>query len=528
MAHANIKTTSTSFFLQGTLKSQSNNGSRPIKACSGANEAAESRGKKAHRNFLSKTAAILFVGSAYIFLKHQDDLQRQHVASSTLQGNRNVTRNLATTIEAATPSQDKFQLEDIDWVQSEDNGQDVPAGETQGIGYLEGEDEVQQEVYSDEDWEETEDEEQAVADEGESEGETTGVRKNGSDKPTSSSTNKRKSVNKHQDKIVTKKEATNYYSVKNKEDLKHSRLNGNEAEKAKNKERESINNNLSVENALKQSKRDEKEKESGEKTEEQGEVNADKQCAEEAAELESTQAQEEVQEHYVMEDSVFTDWNRFMQNLEYDWEEFRVYLNKARAKFMEQKNKEHSRWINLVLCKWIHYTQISTTGEDPQNLRKRHLSNVEYKKWFNTEIKPQIDVQLDKWFNDTHLNLFKILKNNMIQFKNKKIKEWLMYHWKQNEGYSGYESLELMTASEFLNLVKSREWYRSSIDMDYQGQELTKWFLPKEKEYLKQEQSTWAHWEKDKYDVINSMCITLSGKRLTQEEWNQFVNEIKI
>ncbi|KJP87761.1 hypothetical protein AK88_02517 [Plasmodium fragile] len=154
MAHANRKTTSTSCSLKGTLQAKTDNASRPIKACSGANEEGETHGKKTHRNFLSKTAAILFVGSAYIFLKHQDDLKTQNIIASTLRRNRNVARNLAMTIEEATPSKDKFQLEDIDCVESEDTGEDVPAAQTRGEAYLDGEDEIQEEEDSDEDWEE--------------------------------------------------------------------------------------------------------------------------------------------------------------------------------------------------------------------------------------------------------------------------------------------------------------------------------------------------------------------------------------
>ncbi|KJP85656.1 hypothetical protein AK88_04687 [Plasmodium fragile] len=71
---------------------------------------------------------------------HQDDIATNNTAASTLQIKNNVARNLAMTIEEATPSTHKSQLEHIARVDSEHTGDHVPAGLTQGVGHLEQED----------------------------------------------------------------------------------------------------------------------------------------------------------------------------------------------------------------------------------------------------------------------------------------------------------------------------------------------------------------------------------------------------
>ncbi|KMZ99350.1 hypothetical protein PVNG_04608 [Plasmodium vivax North Korean] len=233
-------------------------------------------------------------------------------------------------------------------------------------------------------------------------------------------------------------------------------------------------------------------------------------------------------EDFAKEDSQSTEWLTFIQGLEGDWERLEVSLNKARERWMEQRNKEWAGWLRLIENKWSEYSQISTKGKDPAGLRKREWSDEKWKKWFKAEVKSQIDSHLKKWMNDTHSNLFKILVKDMSQFENKKTKEWLMNHWKKNERGYGSESFEVMTTSKLLNVAKSREWYRANPNINRERRELMKWFLLKENEYLGQEWKKWTQWKKVKFFVFNSMCTTFSGKRLTKEEWNQFVNEIKV
>ncbi|GAB66749.1 tryptophan-rich antigen [Plasmodium cynomolgi strain B] len=220
-------------------------------------------------------------------------------------------------------------------------------------------------------------------------------------------------------------------------------------------------------------------------------------------------------EDYAKEDLQSTEWITFTQSLEDDWERLEVILNKAKERWMQQTNKEWSSWIHLIEDKWSIYS-----------LRKRDWSDEKWKKWFRTEVKSQIDSEVKKWMNDTNNNLFKILAKDMLQFQNKKIKEWLMYHWKNNEG--GSVPFGLMTTSKILKLIKSKEWYRTNPIINMQRRELMKWFILKENEYLKREWRNWTYWKKVKFFVINSICTTLSRKRLTEEEWNQFINDIKV
>ncbi|KJP88316.1 hypothetical protein AK88_02097 [Plasmodium fragile] len=192
--------------------------------------------------------------------------------------------------------------------------------------------------------------------------------------------------------------------------------------------------------------------------------------------------------NYAMRNLILTDWDRFMQSSEHDWAAFQVCLNNARETFLEQKNKEWSNWIHLIEKK-----------------------------------------KLKKWLDDTYSTLPEIYAKDMEQLKYKKIKGWLMYQWQKNEKDSDHESLELMKASEFLQLAKSREWYRSNLDIDKQREEFMKWFVLKENEYLKkQEQSDWTYWKNVKLIMTDSMCTTLSVKPITKKQWNQLVNEIKM
>ncbi|KJP86049.1 hypothetical protein AK88_04306 [Plasmodium fragile] len=113
MVHLN-RTTSTSNVPQGASQS------RTGKANAVSRKGIETHGKKTCRSFFSKTAAMLFVVSAYIFLKHQDDIGTNSTAASTLQAMNNVARNLAGTIEEAAPSEEELELEQTELPQGED------------------------------------------------------------------------------------------------------------------------------------------------------------------------------------------------------------------------------------------------------------------------------------------------------------------------------------------------------------------------------------------------------------------------
>ncbi|KJP84817.1 hypothetical protein AK88_05552 [Plasmodium fragile] len=135
---------------------------------------------------------------------------------------------------------------------------------------------------------------------------------------------------------------------------------------------------------------------------------------------------------------------------------------------------------------------------------------------------------MKEWFDDVHFNLLKNLKQDMTQFKNKKIKEWLMYHWESNEHGSDSESFEHLGTLTLLKLARSREWYRANPNIIKQGKKLLACLLMKENEYLGQQWENWTRWKNDKLIMTDSMCTTLFGKRITKKEWNQVVNEIKM
>ncbi|CAA9990590.1 Plasmodium exported protein, unknown function [Plasmodium knowlesi strain H] len=242
---------------------------------------------------------------------------------------------------------------------------------------------------------------------------------------------------------------------------------------------------------------------------------------------EETEGDSSEEEYDAMDVSKYEDWNTFKQSLEADWGKFEMKLFKAKETWMEQKNKELSKWLSLVQNRWNKYCEIPTTGEDPGNLRKQDWSSCEWIKWFNAKVKCPIHAQLEKWLDENHSNLFNILVKHMAQFKCKKIKGWLMYHWKMNEEDDDYETYAVMPTLKFLDLVQSRKWYHANPNIDKQRKELMEWFLLKEKEYVKKEQVDLSHWENIKHSSINSMITTFSEKRLTEKEWNKFLSEIK-
>ncbi|ANQ10620.1 Blood-stage membrane protein [Plasmodium coatneyi] len=231
-------------------------------------------------------------------------------------------------------------------------------------------------------------------------------------------------------------------------------------------------------------------------------------------------------EQDIMDESKYADLNTFLQSLEDEWVKLELKLFDARENWIEEKNKEFSKWVNVILSKWMKYSGISTTGSHPDASRKLDWNNDTWKKWFNEKVKSEIDLKLEKWLDEKHSDFFNIFVKNMGLFKSKKIKGWLMYHWKMNEGGYRCKSYERMATPELVNLVKSRRWYHANPNIDKQRKELMEWFLLKEKECIKQEQVTWSKWESVQRSTINSMCTTFSGKRLTEAEWDKFLCEI--
>eukprot|EP00366_Plasmodium_knowlesi_P000180 XP_002257677.1 blood stage membrane protein, putative [Plasmodium knowlesi strain H] len=202
----------------------------------------------------------------------------------------------------------------------------------------------------------------------------------------------------------------------------------------------------------------------------------------------------------------FTDWNTFKQILENDWEGFKNKLNETRERWMQKSNDEWASWIHSVENKWSEYNQVPTKKGNTPALKKQDCKDSRWKKWFNTKVKFGIHSKLEKWLDDTHSNLFKILLKDTKQFKGEKIKEWLVYHWKINEGGFDYKAYEALPTLKFLHLALSRKWYSANPNIDKEIGELMSWFYHKENEYLGQEWEKLAHWKNEKVDVINSMC----------------------
>ncbi|KJP85801.1 hypothetical protein AK88_04560 [Plasmodium fragile] len=470
---ANLKkTTSSSGLLQGA--SQSRNG----------------KVESAPRSFFSKRVAILFIVSAYIFLKHQHDLQGQGGEQlAKVQVPNRVARSLAK--ETVSQSEHEGELEDVEWEEGEDSGEYTPAGETEGEEYVEGEYEIQEEGYPDEDWE------------GES------VQGGG------------------------------------EEYLEGESVLGEGEEYS---EGESVQGDVYLEGSYEAQDGGYFEEESGvdvERMEEEyivqghdvnenldahygwdlgygawgdlGDVYED----EDAVVEEETQEKED----YDIDDSQYKDWDTFKHALEMSWFRFEDKLNKSRSAFMKEKDKEISKWFNLIQSRWMNYSQLTSVGEDAKNILTVNANAGEGKKWFDKEVRNHMDSLFKNWMEGAYADLVNTLKNDMKRFKEKHIKGWLLHLWKQREEYVDYEALEYMTAAEFLDLVKSQGWFSQIPGIENKIKELIEWFVPKEKEYLQYEESNWAKWKKVRLGMTSWICKVLSVKRLTKEEWTQFVNE---
>ncbi|KJP85799.1 hypothetical protein AK88_04558 [Plasmodium fragile] len=143
MANSN-KTTSSSGVVQGA--SPSRNG----------------KVESAPRSFFSKRMAILFIVSAYIFLKHQDDLQGQGGEQlAKVQVPNRVIRSLAK--ETESQSEDEGELEEVEYENDEDAEQEVyeesreyvgDDEEVEGEEFVEAQEEMPEGGYSDEEYEE--------------------------------------------------------------------------------------------------------------------------------------------------------------------------------------------------------------------------------------------------------------------------------------------------------------------------------------------------------------------------------------
>ncbi|KJP90317.1 hypothetical protein AK88_00165 [Plasmodium fragile] len=148
MVHSNNKQTSTNNVPQAA--SQCRNG----KTHSASRKRSETDGTRAHRSLFSKTAAILFA-VACIFLKHQDDFERQEEYVAKVQVYNRAARKLAMTIEEGTPSDEELEVEEMDMEQYGDDEQTYEgAYEDVEEPYEEPYEDAEEGIYSNEQWEE--------------------------------------------------------------------------------------------------------------------------------------------------------------------------------------------------------------------------------------------------------------------------------------------------------------------------------------------------------------------------------------
>ncbi|CAA9990299.1 Plasmodium exported protein, unknown function [Plasmodium knowlesi strain H] len=225
--------------------------------------------------------------------------------------------------------------------------------------------------------------------------------------------------------------------------------------------------------------------------------------------------------------SKFTDWNAFKKTFEEDWETLEVKLRESSKWLMQKKNNEWSNWIQLVKNKWSVHGKVPNEEELDESVVEPDSSNGTWDSCFKTQVYPTINAQLKNWFDDTYSYLFKLLLKGLVEIEDKKMKGWLMYHWKMNEEDDDYKTFGDMPTAKFLNLVQSQEWYLDNPHIDKQRRELMLWFFHKINDYLGKEWENWNYWKNEKMHEVKLLCEKFAKGCLNEEEWNKFLSEIK-
>ncbi|SBT31577.1 tryptophan-rich antigen [Plasmodium ovale wallikeri] len=214
-------------------------------------------------------------------------------------------------------------------------------------------------------------------------------------------------------------------------------------------------------------------------------------------------------------------WNNWMMNLRVDWKYFKLSMEYEKEKWLDEKEWELQQFMEAMEDNWMHYNEHIDRQYDTDILEKCvTLNETQWEEWIKTEAKQFIEKDFKVWIDQIHLQLYDTIMKEFVQWKNNKIKNWLMTYWNCNED-EYLANWEYMSLAKLLFITENKYWITG------EKEQLMKWLQNREAAYKNSEWNQLSEWKNDKILLFNDWLKSFINKWVSGKQWKVWVEERK-
>ncbi|SBT73740.1 tryptophan-rich protein [Plasmodium ovale] len=194
------------------------------------------------------------------------------------------------------------------------------------------------------------------------------------------------------------------------------------------------------------------------------------------------------------------EWDKWLEEVETQWSEFRYFLNNKKSKWIQKKNQEWTKWIKAMEQKWMNYRINIDRGILPSNLRNAiTYHGMDTSHAIKKDVQNKMTQDLKKWISSNDANLYKWILRDWNTWKENRMQEWNSKKWKvsEDEYWKEHPDLSISADALYLILKHSRtQWEGRKKREDNQWKKLTDSL---EGKYLSINHNEWEKWKEDKF-----------------------------
>ncbi|SBT73608.1 tryptophan-rich antigen [Plasmodium ovale] len=230
----------------------------------------------------------------------------------------------------------------------------------------------------------------------------------------------------------------------------------------------------------------------------------------------------------IMESSIGSECNDWMNQLENEFKIFYSQLETERKEWLQGKDKEWEKWKQDVEIKWMHYN--TTLDEEYESNTLNEASKwdeSQWKDWIYTEGNKIMEKEWENWIHKNDKYLDELCLSEWVQWKKNKIMTWLTIESKCKED-ACWSKWEETAWPKWLYKTDRDKWLEWKKRNRKERTEWVKWVHGKEYEYIDNEWAPWSKWKNNKYSEFEQLKETIIDRWINSKQWVMWNEQRKL
>ncbi|KAI4840186.1 tryptophan-rich antigen [Plasmodium brasilianum] len=217
------------------------------------------------------------------------------------------------------------------------------------------------------------------------------------------------------------------------------------------------------------------------------------------------------------------EWNKWLGNIEVEWNEFYNTIENEKMKWLVGKEKDWNDFIKFMESKWMHYHENLENIKSDILKKSLTLDENEWKEWMTTEGKELMEKDWKNWINDNESYLDVWSVKEWLKWKNQRIVTWIMTDWKCEE--DKYWSKWEESWARSVNLQDRANWLNWRERLNKEMVQWNSWVMNKEQYIRENRSNNWSKWKNDKQIMFNLWMESFINSWIREKQWFIWVKE---